>query len=233
MNKSEFLEILNEELKKNKVNDREEIIADFNEHFDYKLEEGKTELDVIRKIGNPVEIANDYKKYDSRSNLAEDKIIKIGLVFSDFFTYFFLFLVWLSLFVLAVMSLTFLLTSILLISSINIAGLIPSLPYISSLIFGISMLGLTLITFVGTVFLVVYAKQWHKAYQRWRKNAKNGNIFPSISIYPNPSKKLATKLKLANIIGTITFLVMMTIGYIVSASLAGSFQFWHIWEWFV
>lgn len=233
MNKQEFMLILNDELVKNKVNDREDIIADFNEHFICKLEEGKTEEEVIQKIGNPVEIASDYKNYESDSIKDQNKIIKIGLYFSDSFTYFTLFMVWLCIFVLGLMSISFFVMSGLLITTLNISDLIPSMPYISSLLFGLSVLGLAVLTLIGTIFLVLYANHWHKTYRRWRKNAINGHIFPSMSIHPNPSKRFTTKLKLLNIFSAVVFLAMFTVGFVVSTIIAESIEFWHVWEWFV
>ncbi len=43
MTKENFLEQLRKELKLKNVSDIDEIIADYEEHFEFKVEEGKTE----------------------------------------------------------------------------------------------------------------------------------------------------------------------------------------------
>ena len=49
MRQHEFIQQLSIELKKYKINDIEEIILDFEEHFAFRLEEGKTEEELISK----------------------------------------------------------------------------------------------------------------------------------------------------------------------------------------
>ena len=48
MNKKEFLDELRKELKKNNVSDIEEIIEEYDNHFNYKLEEGRTKEEIAK-----------------------------------------------------------------------------------------------------------------------------------------------------------------------------------------
>lgn len=232
MNKTEFISILKSELLKGKVNDIDDILFEFEEHFAYKIEEGKTEEEVIKKMGNPIEIANDYKVHSSGISHSDKMVIKIGLIFADFFTYLTFLLIWISLISLGIVSIALLVVGILLVTSANIASLIPTMPYLVSLIYGVSILGLAVIAVIGTIYMYLYVVQWHKTYQRWRKNILNDNIYPSLSMHPMASKRLTSKLKLFMIFGTFIFVVTFIIGYVVAAISSGSFEFWHVWEWF-
>ncbi|MCT4619268.1 MAG: DUF1700 domain-containing protein [Marinisporobacter sp.] len=60
MNKSDYLKKLEELLKKLSKEEREEILMDYEEHFTFALEEGKTEDEIIKDLGNPNEIAKQY-----------------------------------------------------------------------------------------------------------------------------------------------------------------------------
>ncbi|MCT4604741.1 MAG: DUF1700 domain-containing protein [Marinisporobacter sp.] len=60
MNKSDYLKKLEELLKKLSKEEREEILMDYEEHFTFALEEGKTEDEIIKDLGNPDEIAKQY-----------------------------------------------------------------------------------------------------------------------------------------------------------------------------
>jgi len=233
MNKSEFMQILNKELINNKVNDIDEILTEFEEHFAYKLEEGRSEEEVIRKIGNPVDIAKDYLNTSKTEKRPNKAVLKVGLVLIDFWVYLMFLLFWLSVFVLGVFTITLCVLGVLLITSANLYHLLPSMPYISSLILGISALALMVVSGIGTIHLSLYVKQWHKAYQRYRKNLLNNNIYPPLSMHPKLSKRSSALLKLINIVGMVIFILTFTLGYFISALLANSLEFWHVWEWFI
>ena len=233
MTKNEFILQLSNELKKNRINDIDEIIIDFEEHFAFKLEEGKTEEEIARKMGNPVDIAKDYLNQAKATKERGNAVVKIGLVIIDFFTYLAFVIMWLSVLVLGAFALVMLTLGVLLLTTANIADLIPSMPYLSSFIMSISSFALAVISCIGTIYLVLYIMQWQKAYQRWRKNVLNKNIYPSLSKHPKLSKKMASTLKLLNMFGVIIFVSTFIIGYLVSSLIARSFEFWHVWNWFV
>ena len=76
MNKKEFLDELRKELKKNNVSDIEEIIEEYDNHFNYKLEEGRTEEEIAKKLSPPQEIAKEFME-NKPTNTKSDKSIKI------------------------------------------------------------------------------------------------------------------------------------------------------------
>jgi len=61
MNKNEFLHVLQKELSPLGPNAVSEILADFEEHFANGLARGKSEGEITSELGNPSEIAQQYK----------------------------------------------------------------------------------------------------------------------------------------------------------------------------
>jgi len=233
MNRVDFMKLLKSELIKNKVKGIEEILSDFEDHFTFKLEEGLSEEEIVKKIGNPIEIASDYKNHLEKEVSSTPFVLKLGLAVIDGFMYLFLFFVGMSGVVLSAFALSLVALGCLLVFNLSLFELVPAMPYMSQLLFGIALFGLSLLSIVGVIYVMMYVLQWHRAYQRWRKNVLTNHLYPSLSLHPQLPKKMVTRLKLGNITGTVVFLLMFIIGYIVSAVTAESLQFWHVWEWFV
>ncbi|GIO25279.1 DUF1700 domain-containing protein [Oceanobacillus sp. J11TS1] len=92
MNKLRFLEELQHYLKKLSLSseDREEIIQDFEEHFELGRAEGKTDEEIVRSLGSPQQIAKDLQatqeSENTRINHSDKNIFRtvwtiIGLAF--------------------------------------------------------------------------------------------------------------------------------------------------------
>ncbi len=67
--KAQFLEVLKAELLKRGITDNE-ILEDFEQHFEIGLSEGLTEAQVCEKLGAPAEIANQYAPEGYSENTA-------------------------------------------------------------------------------------------------------------------------------------------------------------------
>lgn len=61
MTKSDFLKLLKYELESNKVRSVDEILSDYEEHFNHGLSKGKSESDIAEALGSPTTIAQAYK----------------------------------------------------------------------------------------------------------------------------------------------------------------------------
>jgi uncharacterized membrane protein len=59
MNKGQFMEKLNDALKRLPSSEREDIVQDFEEHFAIALSEGKTEDEITASLGSPQQIAKE------------------------------------------------------------------------------------------------------------------------------------------------------------------------------
>lgn len=61
MDKNHFMQILYTELKPMNPNEIADIMADFEEHFASGLVNGKSEDEIVSELGNPYEIASQFK----------------------------------------------------------------------------------------------------------------------------------------------------------------------------
>lgn len=83
MNKYEFLEELKKELEKHNVSDTEDIISEYEDHFAFKAEEGRTEEEVAKKLSSPKEIAEEYAEFaseDKSGKRSANGFTKVGIV---------------------------------------------------------------------------------------------------------------------------------------------------------
>ena len=232
MTKNQYITELRKELKLNHVNEIEDIIAEYEEHFNFKMEEGMSEEEIARKLSTPKEIAKDYSNVNIPVNKFEKGIKITGLTFLSIPLTLIYIIMWSSVIVLGTFALVCLVASICLITKSNISGLIPYIPYVPSLISGIACLGLSVLSVIGSIYLFLYVKQWGKVYIRWCSNIANNNCYPSISKHPKLSKKVSHKLKLITMIGLVCFISGLIIGYISMCIYAGSLEPWHVWHWF-
>lgn len=233
MKRNEFLDSLRKELEKNRVEVIDDILLEFEDHFDHRLEEGKTEEEVARRIGNPVDLAKDYAQPTKHKTKSGSWIAIIGLIFLDLFVFPLILTAWISVLVLLVFGISAIVLGVVMLLSLNIASLIPSMPYLSSMLFGIAILGMSLLSLLGTWTLSGSVRQWTKAYFRFHGNAWFQKSSLPIPLQPRVSKKMAWVLRNLNTIALVMMVVFMVAGYLVSALSAGSFEFWHVWHWFV
>ncbi|WP_026882191.1 HAAS signaling domain-containing protein [Clostridium akagii] len=68
MNKKEFLHILEMSLSDFKDEDKKEILYDYEEHFRIGEESGKSEEELIKELGDPNNIANQYRTSNKQEN---------------------------------------------------------------------------------------------------------------------------------------------------------------------
>lgn len=61
MNKVKFIKLMDKELHLLKKSERDEILAEFEEHFRTGMENGKSEEEVAAELGKPSELAVQYK----------------------------------------------------------------------------------------------------------------------------------------------------------------------------
>ncbi|ENQ3106103.1 DUF1700 domain-containing protein [Bacillus cereus] len=59
MTKEKFLQELSEHLRKLREEERNDILYDYREHFQFGIEEGKTEEEIIKALGSPKVIAKE------------------------------------------------------------------------------------------------------------------------------------------------------------------------------
>lgn len=235
MNKHEFLEELKKELEKRNVSDTEDIISEYEDHFAFKAEEGRTEEEIAKKLSSPKEIAEEYAEFASEdksgkrsaNGFAKVGIVAVSIPLAAIYALMLAAVIALGAFAVCTAALGF-----CLLTTVNIAGLIPYIPYLPSIFIAVACFGLALLSAIGTLYAFMYVKQWRKCYFRWCKNM-TGACLPSLSAHPAISKRRASTLKLLAMLGLIIFISAFVVGYVLICAYAGSLEPWHVWNWFV
>lgn len=68
-------------MKINNIDEIEDIISEYEEHFNFKLEEGFTEEEIAKKLSSPKEIAKEYVPKAEPVNKFQKGTIVTGLTF--------------------------------------------------------------------------------------------------------------------------------------------------------
>ncbi len=164
MNKQTFMSQLKRHLMPLKQSARQEILADFEEHFQNGTLSGKTALQVAEELGNPRELAKQYisaSETDKKSNIPEkvgkgimigfgllllDAIIMIPIIAS-------LFAVLISLWT---VPLSLAAGSIALIIYPIVTSFTFAIPYFLSLMISIALFGLSVAMVIGLLYISKY-----------------------------------------------------------------------------
>lgn len=235
MNKQKFLSELEKELNIRDIDGVDEILADYLEHFEYKEADGYSELEICAKLAPPHIIAAQYGE-----SAVEEKKLKplnvaglacMGLLALPIFAFLF---GWVA--VLGASALSCFGLSLGLIFDFNLGGVIPYIPYFGSLVLGISVLALSILAAAGTIYCCLYFVKLLKTYIKWNEfvayGTKNRN-YPLIVVYTTKNKKFKRHMRRITQTSLTVFAVAFLLGFIVLVIHARSFEFWHVYNWFV
>jgi uncharacterized membrane protein len=236
MNKLTFINTLSKKLKENKVSDINEIISEYEEHFLYKLEDGFSEEEVSKKLGDPIYLADQYLEDEVKVDSNRRFITMTGLIVADFFVlmFYIIFAAWIVVFV--AFATAALVAGLSYIFNFNPFNLIQYLPYWCGATFGVSLFGLAALSYIGSLYSFLSMRQITKSYARFHRNTiaktKGNPMLPSLSSHPLISKKKSRRLRSVLLLSLNTFAIAFVLGYIVCSITAKSLEFWHVFEWF-
>jgi uncharacterized membrane protein len=238
MNQTEFLSELTKWLYLKQVPDVEDIMLEYRQHFAFNLADGYSEEEIAARLGNPKELANQFNGEDlHRIKQSGRAVAAGGVILVDVFACLLGVLLAAWVVVLGAATITFGVTAICLILQWNIQQLIPYMPYICRLFYGVSFIALTVLSTLATWYCFLFFRQLMRCYLRWRRNVlasvRGGAILPPLSVYPAIENALRRRMRSVALIAVIAFGVGFVVAYILSSALAGSLQFWHVWNWFV
>lgn len=234
MTKNEFLDQLKTELKKNNVADSNDILTEYEQHFAFKLADGYSEEEIAAKLGQPKTIAVQFECNASGKIPSGGKVfLKIGLGFMALVEamFFIVFLAWNI--VLAGAAVAFAAVGICMVGNFNIDGLIPFMPYLGSVVFGISMLGLAVLFACAAYYCFAFLKQMIRASLRWHKNQTSESGLPLLPWSPQFEPKTRRKLRTVLLWAIIVFGIFFVLAFTILSLEAGTMGFWHHWNWFV
>jgi uncharacterized membrane protein len=237
MTKQTYLNELNTYLKANNVEDIDEIVAEYDEHFTRKMADGYTEEEIAARLLKPKEIAQQFAAAGSKTEKKKSNkvLVGIGLFFSDLFVIPFTIVMYAWM---AVLGLTAIATAVYGIGLIvrpllpeNIL-IIPPMPYAGGAIWGVMMIAFGLLAAFASIYFGALTMQMWRAYRRWHKNMFSGGKYPPYSMHPVLKDHLRRKLRSVTMIALVALGAAFVIGFIVMAVSANALGFWHTWNWF-
>ena len=237
MTKNEFMTRLASELRKRNVADAADVIEEYEQHFAFKLADGYAEEEIAAKLGSPEELAAQFESTDTAKKAGGSKALAVtGLCFADLFAgLFFVLLAGFGL-VMAAASLSFAALAVCLLGNLNIYGLIPTMPYWCGAILALSFVALAVLIAVGCVYYAAFLRQLLRSFARFQHNtlanASGEATLPALAIHPQFSAKTKRRLRSVALISLALFAACFVLSYVVCTLSAGSFQFWHTWDWF-
>jgi hypothetical protein len=172
MTKNEFLSKLESELKKNGIEDVDDIMGEYEEHFAFKLADGFTEEEIAAKLGKPAELAAQFENEKPGEKRGGRKLATvIGLVFTDFFAYVCFAMLWAFEAAMAAATAAIGTLSVCLLLGLNIHSWIPAMPYWCGAIFGLCFAALTILAAVGCIYVAAYLRQLMRSFARFNHNS--------------------------------------------------------------
>lgn len=123
--------------------------------------------------------------------------------------------------VLAAAVLAFAALGICLLAGQSPYGLIPAMPRASALLFGLTLLPLSVLTAAGCAWYAAFLRQAAHAFGRFQQNMLAG-----------ASGRGARALRKTACAALLLFAVLFVAALAVSMLRAGAFEFWHVWGWF-
>jgi uncharacterized membrane protein len=240
MSRQDYLHELEKALRVAHVRDIADILEEYAEHFDLKLQDGYAEEEIAARLAPPEEIVAQLGeiKPAGGGRMGSRLISAIGLFFADVFAVpiFILLYAWVVVLgALTVASAAAGAFAILGIAAISAEGivLIPDMPYICALLLGISLLALAVLAAFGTEYCRLYVNQIVKVYSRWHRSIWGiGDASPPLPAHPVIKPKKRRTMSRVALAALAVFAVAFVAGLGSMMIAAGSLEPWHFWHWF-
>jgi uncharacterized membrane protein len=238
MNKQTYINDLTVQLKARNVDDIDEIVSEYDEHFTRKMADGYTEAEIAAKLGTPKEIALQFAAIGSGTEKKSSGrfLSAIGAIVTDIFVvpFFIIMYAWLA--VIGATTVASALFGICLLVRPLLPPdflFIPPMPYVGGALMGAMTIAFGALAAVATVYCGALTFQMGKSYRRWHKNAFTDGKYPPYAIHPILKDHLRRRIRSIGLISLLVFGASFVIGFIVLSASAGSLGFWHVWNWFV
>lgn len=237
MTRNEFLSKLADEIKKNNITDSDDIINEYEQHFAFKMADGFSEEEIAARLGNPAELASQFESTgEDKKSGGKKAVVVIGLCIIDFFVgaFFLLLMAWEV--IMAAFSICNAVVGVCLISDICPLSIIPPMPYLPGLVFGLSLIALSVLSAVGCIYFAAFIRQLMRSYNRFHQNtitsASGSAVLPPLGIYPRLTSKFNRRIRSVALFSLVLFTTCFVLGIIISMILSGNLEFWHAWGWF-
>lgn len=214
MNKTTFIEQLKQGLKKHNINDIDDIVSDYENYFVEQLKNGKSEEDISFRLGDVKSIIRDYAESSSASNKRWFDLVTIGFVAIPV-----IIMLYGVLIVFIGSTVATWAIAIYYLFRLETFSFMPMIPMGVHLIYVLLMLCWSVFFFTLSVRMAKTLKSMTMQYL----------VKQTIRIGEYHIKPIYVKLfNYSLMIG----LGLFVVGYAVSAFVAKSFEYWHVWGWF-
>ena len=234
MKKNEFMEKLENELRRRNVADADDVLEEYAQHFAFKMADGYSEEEIAAKLGSPAALAAQFEQSGASDGQSGSRTLRIaGLGFVDVVAGLFFALLAAWAIVMAVASLTCAALTVCLLGGINVHGWIPPMPYGCGAVLALAFAALAVLVAAGCVYYAAFLRQLARAFGRFQHNALAGAAkLPALTIVPQLPAQAKRRLRTVALISLAVFAAFFVLSYIVCGLSAGSLQFWHAWGWF-
>ena len=234
MSKQKFMDGLVKQLERNSVEEIGDIVSEYEEHFKRKAADGYSEEEIAAKLGDPIEIADQYESGSEQQKGGSKLPLAIGLGFADVFAgmFFLMGLAWVAILAASAVA-CILLGGCLIVQPAALVGLgIQYLPYFCGAILGIACVALGILFFVLMIQCFMLIKKLCTAFVRWQRSAISSRRNVPYSVFPLLKSRLRCRLRRIVLVALAVFGTFFLIAFIAMALSAGNLGFWHVWRWF-
>jgi uncharacterized membrane protein len=239
MSRTEFIGTLTKRLSALGVADIEDIAAEYEEHFTYKLAEGYSEEEIARRLGDPAALADQFapERPEQNAGTAKKVFLYAGALFPHVLAeLLFTFLAAWTL-VLGAAVLGSLALGACLAAGVSPFGWVPPMPYACALLFAVTLFALAVLAGLSAVYWAPFVWRLARSYGRYAGNILAKQIgrptHPPLAIYAEFKPKTRRRLRKIRTVALCVFTAGFIIAYAACALSAGAFEFWHVWNWFV
>lgn len=144
MTKNEFILRLTEALRRQNVADADDVIAEYQQHFAFKLADGYSEEEIAARLGDPAALAAQFAQSGApEKKSARKPLLAAGLGLADLFAgmFFLLLIAWGV--VMAAAALASGTLAVCLVGGLSIGSLIPPIPYWCGAVMGFAFAALS------------------------------------------------------------------------------------------
>lgn len=171
MTRNEYLTRLRTALLEQRVADAEDIVSEYEAHFDFKLADGFSEEEIAARLGAPEALAAQFESGAGKPKGAGKIPTVIALCFADLVVFCFFVLLFAWTLVLAVFACCCIVLAGYLLAGANLHSLIPPMPYWCGAVFAVALLALGVLSLTGCVYYTAFVRQLLRSYLRWHHNA--------------------------------------------------------------
>lgn len=235
LNKEQYLGVLKKALHANRVEDIDDIVSEYEQHFAHKLSDGFSEEEIVAKLEKPEIIARQFvigPQADTHKPRGANALTKAGAVFLDFVMVLLDIILYAFVAVLGAAVLALFAAGVYGIAGGAFIAPIPAMPDIVRIFLGASLLALSLLAAIGTIYYTLFVTQLNRAYWHWHKRVMSGRVGPPLSAAPTLDGKFRRRLRTVALVSLLAFVLLLVAGYVILTVSAGAIEFWHVWRWF-